>query len=78
MLRPRWRKLAQCKYIAYDKYQSIGWKLGQYLWEQEQDSVAVTEEDLFTWYLEQIEADIEAEAQFLLSSSPSCRRSSSA
>ena len=45
----RWRKLAQHKYIAHNNYQSIGWKLGQYLWEQEQDSVAVTEPPDADW-----------------------------
>merc|ERR1719201_2423533 len=49
--------------ISYDEYQRIGKMLARHLWEQEQDSVSVTEEDLYTWYMEQIEAEIETEAQ---------------
>merc|ERR1719335_1701818 len=49
--------------ISYDEYQRIGKMLARYLWEQEQDSVSVTEEDLYTWYMEQIEAEIETESQ---------------
>jgi DNA replication licensing factor MCM6 len=49
--------------ISYNEYQRIGQMLAAYLARQEQDGEEVTEEDLIAWYMEQVEEEIQTEAQ---------------
>jgi len=55
--RPRKQK------ISYNEYQRIGQMLAAYLARQEQEGEEVTEEDLVAWYMEQVEEEIQTEAQ---------------
>jgi len=49
--------------ITYAEYQRIGQMLAAYLARQEQEGEEVKEEDLIAWYMEQVEEDIQTEAQ---------------
>merc|ERR1712187_290197 len=49
--------------ISYAEYQRIGMMLVRYLDEQEKEGREVTEEDLINWYMEQIEDDLQTEAE---------------
>jgi len=49
--------------ITYAEYQRIGMMLCKYLASQEEKQELVTEEDLTTWYMEQIEEELTTEAQ---------------
>lgn len=49
--------------ITYAEYQRIGMMLATYLARQEEKQELVTEDDLTTWYMEQIEEDLQTEAQ---------------
>eukprot|EP00449_Zooxanthella_nutricula_P031287 CAMPEP_0198493736 /NCGR_PEP_ID=MMETSP1462-20131121/4200_1 /TAXON_ID=1333877 /ORGANISM="Brandtodinium nutriculum, Strain RCC3387" /LENGTH=278 /DNA_ID=CAMNT_0044222447 /DNA_START=1 /DNA_END=837 /DNA_ORIENTATION=- len=55
----------QRKKIAYADYQRIGNMLTRHLYEKEQANEEVKEEDLIAWYMEQVEEDIQTEAQLL-------------
>lgn len=49
--------------ITYAEYQRIGQMLASYLARQEQEGEEVKEEDLIAWYMEQVEDQIQTEAQ---------------
>jgi len=49
--------------ITYAEYQRIGQMLAAELARKEQEGEEVKEEDLIAWYMEQVEEDIETEAQ---------------
>lgn len=49
--------------ISYLEYQRIGQLLAKHLAQQEEQGNEVKEEDLVSWYMEQIEEDIQTEAQ---------------
>merc|ERR1719337_458867 len=49
--------------ITYAEYQRIGQMLAAELARKEQEGQEVKEEDLIAWYMEQVEEDIETEAQ---------------
>jgi len=49
--------------ITYAEYQRIGQMLAAYLQRQDQEGEEVKEEDLIAWYMEQVEEDIQTEAQ---------------
>uniref|UniRef100_A0A7S4WED2 DNA replication licensing factor MCM6 n=1 Tax=Alexandrium monilatum TaxID=311494 RepID=A0A7S4WED2_9DINO len=49
--------------ITFDEYQRVGQMLAKYLAQQEQLGVEVTEEDLWAWYMESVEDQIQTEAQ---------------
>jgi len=49
--------------ITYAEYQRIGQQLAAYLARMEQEGEEVKEEDLIAWYMEQVEEDIQTEAQ---------------
>eukprot|EP00747_Dinoflagellata_sp_TGD_P141345 gnl/TRDRNA2_/TRDRNA2_176112_c0_seq2.p1 gnl/TRDRNA2_/TRDRNA2_176112_c0~~gnl/TRDRNA2_/TRDRNA2_176112_c0_seq2.p1 ORF type:complete len:804 (-),score=206.95 gnl/TRDRNA2_/TRDRNA2_176112_c0_seq2:265-2652(-) len=49
--------------ITFAEYQRIGQMLCAYLARQEEAGQEVTEEDLIGWYMEQVEEDIQTEAQ---------------
>jgi DNA replication licensing factor MCM6 len=56
------RKVGRKK-ISYNEYQRIGNMLAGYLARQEAEGETVKEEDLIAWYMEQVEEDIQTEAQ---------------
>eukprot|EP00420_Gonyaulax_spinifera_P039704 CAMPEP_0197877328 /NCGR_PEP_ID=MMETSP1439-20131203/6044_1 /TAXON_ID=66791 /ORGANISM="Gonyaulax spinifera, Strain CCMP409" /LENGTH=830 /DNA_ID=CAMNT_0043496667 /DNA_START=71 /DNA_END=2563 /DNA_ORIENTATION=+ len=49
--------------ITYQEYQRIGQLLAQHLARQEEAGEEVKEEDLIAWYMEQVEDEIQTEAQ---------------
>merc|ERR1712039_496270 len=49
--------------ITFEEYQRIGEMLVRHLARQEEAGEEVREEDLAAWYMEQVEEDIETEAQ---------------
>merc|ERR1711972_711382 len=49
--------------ITYAEYQRIGQMLCKYLAQQEEAGNEVKEEDLIAWYMEQVEDEIQTEAQ---------------
>mmetsp|Transcript_48264 Transcript_48264/g.138618 ORF Transcript_48264/g.138618 Transcript_48264/m.138618 type:complete len:826 (-) Transcript_48264:355-2832(-) len=49
--------------ITFPEYQRIGQMLTRYLWQKEEAGEEVKEEDLVAWYMEQVEQDIQTEAQ---------------
>merc|ERR1719473_891493 len=49
--------------ITYNEYQNIGQMLARHLKDCEDRSQQVKEEDLIGWYMEQVEEDIQTEAQ---------------
>lgn len=49
--------------IGYAEYQRIGQMLAAYLAQQEEAGAEVKEEDLIAWYMEQVEEQIQTEAQ---------------
>lgn len=49
--------------ITYAEYQRIGHMLAKHLAEQQDAGIEVKEEDLTNWYLEQVEEEIQTEAQ---------------
>eukprot|EP00927_Polykrikos_kofoidii_P071582 TRINITY_DN6783_c0_g1_i1.p1 TRINITY_DN6783_c0_g1~~TRINITY_DN6783_c0_g1_i1.p1 ORF type:complete len:841 (+),score=146.80 TRINITY_DN6783_c0_g1_i1:59-2581(+) len=51
--------------ITWEQYQRIGMMLAQHLHQKEETGEEVTEEDLIAWYMEQVEEEIESEAQLL-------------
>lgn len=51
--------------ITYQEYQRIGHMLTKYLADKEDAGEEVKEEDLIAWYMEQVEQDIETEAQLV-------------
>jgi DNA replication licensing factor MCM6 len=59
---PGQRRAGKMK-ISYNEYQRIGQMLAAYLARQEQEGETVREEDLIAWYMEQVEEDIQTEAQ---------------
>jgi DNA replication licensing factor MCM6 len=56
------RKVGRRK-ISFNEYHRIGNMLAGYLARQEQEGETVREEDLIAWYMEQVEEDIQTEAQ---------------
>jgi DNA replication licensing factor MCM6 len=51
--------------ITYQEYQRIGHMLTKHLADKEDAGEEVKEEDLIAWYMEQVEEDIETEAQLV-------------
>jgi DNA replication licensing factor MCM6 len=51
------------KKISFAEYERIGQMLAGYLARQEAEGETVREEDLIAWYMEQVEEDIQTEAQ---------------
>jgi len=51
--------------ITYQEYQRIGHMLTKHLADKEEAGEEVKEEDLIAWYMEQIEEDIQTEAQLV-------------
>mmetsp|Transcript_136883 Transcript_136883/g.425250 ORF Transcript_136883/g.425250 Transcript_136883/m.425250 type:complete len:374 (+) Transcript_136883:2-1123(+) len=49
--------------ISFDEYQRIGQMLAKHLAQQEERGEEVTEEDLWAWYMESVEDQIQTEAQ---------------
>merc|ERR1712039_738462 len=49
--------------ITFQEYQRIGQMLAKHLAQQEEAGVEVKEDDLIAWYMEQVEEDIQTEAQ---------------
>lgn len=49
--------------ISYAEYQRIGQLLATHLARQEENNVLVQEQDLIAWYMEQVEEDIQTEAE---------------
>lgn len=51
--------------ITWEQYQRIGMMLAHHLQQKSADGDDVTEEELIAWYMEQVEEEIESEAQLL-------------
>lgn len=51
--------------ITFQDYQRIGHMLTKHLYEKENTGEEVKEEDLVAWYMEQVEEDIQTEAQLI-------------